>query len=123
MDENHSEFLLYETADGQFKIETRLQDETVWLTQKQMAELFGKAVSTVNEHIKNIFKEGELVEERTIRKFRIVQKEGSREVDFYNLDVIISVGYRVKSKRGTQIQNLGNSALERVYRQRFYYER
>ena len=108
MDENQSEFLLYETEDGQLKIETRIQDETVWLTQKQMADLFGKASSTINEHIRNIFREGELVEERTIRKFRIVQKEGSRsvsrEVDFYNLDVIISVGYRVKSHRGTQFR-------------------
>ncbi len=83
-------------------------DETVWLTQGQMAILFGKNLRTINEHIKNVYKEAELSQERTIRKFRIVQKEGGREVErpvaFYNLDVIISVGYRVKSKHGTQFR-------------------
>ncbi|MEA2056362.1 MAG: virulence RhuM family protein [Patescibacteria group bacterium] len=103
-----SEFLLYKTEDGQTKIEVRLLNETVWLSQKGMARLFQKSVSTINEHIKNIFEEGELEEKSTIRNFRIVQKEGgrevSREIEFYNLDVIISVGYRVKSHRGTQFR-------------------
>ena len=102
------EFLLYISADGQVRIETKMLDETVWLTQKQMAELFGKDVRTISEHIVNIYDEGELLTDGTIRKFRIVQQEGMREVardiDHYNLDVIISVGYRVKSHRGTQFR-------------------
>jgi hypothetical protein len=85
-----------------------LENETVWLSQRQMAELFQKDVRTINEHIQNVFEEGELQREPTIRKFRIVQKEGARsverEVEGYNLDVIISVGYRVKSQRGTQFR-------------------
>ncbi|MBN1662502.1 MAG: virulence RhuM family protein [Deltaproteobacteria bacterium] len=103
-----SDLILYQTDDGQTKIEVRLEDEMVWLTQKLMAELFQKDVRTINEHIANIYEEGELVPEATIRKFRIVQSEGKREVsrgiDHYNLDVIISVGYRVKSHRGTQFR-------------------
>ena len=97
--------MIYKSKNGP-SLEVRLEEETVWLTQKQMALLFDKGISTINEHIKNIYKEGELEEESTIRKFRIVQHEGGRQVeryiDFYNLDVIISVGYRVKSLRGTQ---------------------
>jgi death-on-curing family protein len=104
---NRGEIIIYDSKDGP-KLEVRLEDETVWLTQKQMALLFDKDVRTINEHIKNIYKEKELDETSTIRKFRIVQKEGKREVkrevDFYNLDVIISVGYRVNSKRGTQFR-------------------
>ncbi|SDC25775.1 virulence RhuM family protein [Acinetobacter boissieri] len=103
-----SEFLLYVSEDGELKIDVRLLDETVWLTQKQMAEMFQKNVSTINEHIKNVFDEGELDQNSTIRNFRIVQQEGGRsierEVQHYNLDVIISVGYRVKSNRGTQFR-------------------
>lgn len=104
---NRGEIIIYESKDGP-KLEVCLEDETVWLTKKQMALLFDKSVPTINEHIKKIYKEGELQENSTIRKFRIVQKEGKREVkrevDFYNLDVIISVGYRVNSKRGTQFR-------------------
>lgn len=100
--------IIYNTENGETKIEVRMKDETVWLTQKQMANLFDKDVRTINEHIKNVFSERELAENSTVRKFRIVQKEGEREVtrdiDFYNLDVIISVGYRVKSLRGTQFR-------------------
>lgn len=103
-----SDLLLYQTEDGRTRIQVRLENETVWLTQKMMAELFQKDVRTINEHIRNIYDEGELKPEGTIRKFRIVQIEGarqvSRETDFYNLDVIISVGYRVKSHRGTQFR-------------------
>jgi len=102
------EILLYQTEDGQTRVQVHLQDETVWLSQRQMAELFQKDIRTINEHIKNIYAEGELEPGPTIRKFRIVQTEGdrevAREVDFYNLDVIISVGYRVKSHRGTQFR-------------------
>ncbi len=103
-----SEILIYQTDDGKTRIEVQLENETVWLSQKLMAELFQVSVPTVNEHIRNLLKEGELQPAPTIRKFRIVQTEGSRgvsrEVDFYNLDVIISVGYRVKSHRGTQFR-------------------
>ena len=108
MQENNSTILIYQTEDGVTKIETRLQEETVWLTQAQLCELFQKSKSTISEHIKNIFEERELSEDSTVRKFRTVQIEGKREVertvDFYNLDVIISVGYRVKSHRGTQFR-------------------
>jgi hypothetical protein len=103
-----SSLLLYQTEDGQTRVEVRLDNETVWLTQKQMSELFQKDVRTINEHIQNIYSEEELHPEPTIRKFRIVQLEGSREVtrfiDFYHLDIIISVGYRVNSHRGTQFR-------------------
>ncbi len=105
---NESQILLYHAEDGKTQIQVKLQDETVWLTQAQMAELFQRNIPTINEHIKNIYEEGELDEEATIRKFRIVQTEGkrrvTRDVDFYNLDVTISVGYRVKSHRGTQFR-------------------
>jgi len=97
------EFLLYKTEDGRIRIETRMQEETVWLTQDQMAQLFGKAKSTINEHIKNIFKEGELVEEQVMRKFGN-SEFSTKPTNYYNLDVIISVGYRVKSLRGTQFR-------------------
>ncbi len=103
-----SELLLYTTPDHKTPIEVRLEDETVWLTQRQLSELFQKSVPTINEHIRNVFAEGELDAGATIRKSRIVQDEGgrqvTRDVDFYNLDVIISVGYRVKSHRGTQFR-------------------
>ena len=105
---NTGEILIYQTEDGTTKIETRLIDESVWLTQAQIFELFQKSKSTISEHIKHIFDEGELNETSTVRKFRTVQNEGTREVvreiEYYNLDVIISVGYRVKSHRGTQFR-------------------
>ena len=101
-------FLIYTTPDGNVKVEAFLHDENIWLTQKKMAELFNVEVNTINYHIKEIFKSGELSESSTTRKFRIVQKEGSRnierETDFYNLDAIISVGYRVNSKEATQFR-------------------
>ncbi len=106
--EKNNQIIIYNTEDGETKIEVKVENETVWLSQKQMAELFDKDVRTVNEHIKNVFLEGELAENSAIRKFRIVQKEGNRDVirdiDCYNLDVIISVGYRVSSLRGTQFR-------------------
>ena len=108
LSEIRSEILIYQTENGRTRIDVRLEDETVWLSQKLMAELFQKDVRTINEHIKNIYSEGELEPKATIRKFRIVQTEGarqvSRNVDFYNLEVIISIGYRVKSHRGTQFR-------------------
>lgn len=104
----NSEMLLYQDRDGVIKVDVRLEDETVWLTQEQMASLFGKGRSTITEHIRNVFEEGELEQDRTCRKFRQVRQEGERsverEIEYYNLDVIISVGYRVKSSQGTQFR-------------------
>ncbi len=103
-----SNFLLYKTDDGKIKVEVVFHGETIWLTQKKMAELFDVEVNTINYHIKEIFKSNELEESSTIRNFRIVQKEGTRDVErateFYNLDMIISVGYRVNSVRATQFR-------------------
>lgn len=111
-----SHLIIYNTEDGRTRIEVRLLDETVWLTQNQMGELFDKDKRTISEHIQNIFREGELSPDSTIRKFRTVQTEGLREVarqiDFYNLDVIISVGYRVSSHRGTQFRIWATSKLK-----------
>ncbi|MHA7915660.1 virulence RhuM family protein [Alloalcanivorax xenomutans] len=96
-------------------VEVRLEGETVWLSQKQMAELFGKDLRTINEHVGNVYKEDELGREATIRKFRIVRQEGNRQVrraiDHYNLDVIISVGYRVKSQRGVRFRQWATRVL------------
>lgn len=100
-----SEIILYQTEDGQTKIQTRLENETVWLSQAQMATLFGKAKSTISEHIKNVFEEGELLQDSVVRNFRTTAADGKDyQTNFYNLDVIISVGYRVKSVRGTQFR-------------------
>lgn len=100
--------LMYQAEDGQTKLEVRLENDTAWLTQKMMAELFQVAVPTINEHIKNIFDEGELTSQATVRKFLIVQNEGtrqvSRQVDFFNLEMILAIGYRVRSHRGTQFR-------------------
>jgi prophage maintenance system killer protein len=102
------EIVIYRDRHKKASLEVHLEQETVWLSQAKMAELFGKDIRTVSEHVQNIYKEGELKRNSTIRKFRIVQTEGKRqverEIDFYNLDVIISVGYRVKSQRGTQFR-------------------
>jgi hypothetical protein len=103
-----SSIVLYQTADGRTRIQCRFEDETVWLTQKLMAELFQIGVGTVNHHLKAIFAERELPPEATIRRYRIVQNEGARqiarEVEHYNLDAIIAVGFRVRSHRGTQFR-------------------
>jgi hypothetical protein len=99
------QFILYQTEDGQTRVEVRIFRETVWLSQKAMAELFQKDVRTINEHIRNVFSEGELREEAVIRKSRITASDGKQyDTLHYNLDVIISVGYRVKSHRGTQFR-------------------
>lgn len=103
-----SDLILYENPDGSIRIDVRLEDETVWLTQEQMALLFDKGRSTVAEHILNAYEEGELEQFATCRKFRQVRNEGNRvverEIDHYNLDVIISVGYRVRSPQGTKFR-------------------
>jgi len=97
------EILIYQNTDGNIKVDVRLEEETVWLTQDQMAVLFGKAKSTINEHIKNIFEEGELNEAISLHKFGISEFQ-QKAPNYYNLDVIISVGYRVKSQQGTQFR-------------------
>lgn len=106
-----SEIVIYKSEDGNIKVDVLFEDETVWLTQQQICELFGKSRSTISEHIKNIFEEGELQEDVVVRKIRnttqhgaIEDKTQTHEVNYYNLDVIISVGYRVKSKQGTQFR-------------------
>ncbi len=107
----NSEILIYQNQDGKIKIDVRLDEETVWLTQAQMQELFQKSKATISEHIKNVFKEGELNKEVAVREFRTTTSHGAiagktqeSKVNLYNLDVVISVGYRVKSVQGTQFR-------------------
>ncbi|MDI6765786.1 MAG: virulence protein RhuM/Fic/DOC family protein [Bacteroidota bacterium] len=105
MTEQKGEIIIYQTEDGKTGLDVRLKDQTVWLTQAQMAKLFGKGRSTVTEHILNVFKEKELKENSVCRNFRHTAQDGKTyDVQYYNLDVIISVGYRVKSKSGTQFR-------------------
>lgn len=108
-----SNILIYQTEDGQTKIQTRLEDETVWLTQAQLCELFQKSKPTISEHIKHIFEDGELVEDAVVRKFRTTANDGKNyDTNFYNLDVIISVGYRVKSLQGTKFRQWATARLK-----------
>ncbi len=113
--QNETDILIYQTEEGKTKIDVRLENETVWMTQKAIAELYQKGVNTINEHIKNIYVEGELNESGTIRKNRIVQTEGKREIErmvsFYNLEMIIVIGYRVRSHRGTQFRKWATERL------------
>lgn len=115
MEENKSQIIIYQTESGETKLDVRFQDETVWLTQKLMSELFQTSIPNINMHLKNIFEEGELDENRTIKDFLIVQKEGNREVKrkqvFYNLDAIISVGYRIKSNIATKFRQWATGQL------------
>ena len=110
--------LIYRSADGKIKVDVRFENETIWLSLDQMATLFGRDKSTVSRHVKNVFEEGELSPEATVANFATVQAEGNREVarniDYYNLDVIISVGYRVKSQKGTEFRIWATQRL-RVY--------
>lgn len=114
-DQPKGEIILYRTEDGLSRVECRFVDESLWLTQRLMAELFQITVPTVNEHLSTIYADGELAPEATIRKFRIVQSEGSREVrrlvEHYNLEVILAVGYRVRSPRGTAFRQWATSRL------------
>ena len=114
--DNYGEILIYQSEDGLTNIEVKIQDETVWLTQQQMAELFQTSRTNVVEHIKHIYEEDELDEESTCRKFRQVRKEGNREVSrempYYNLDMIISLGYRVKSLIATQFRRWATERLK-----------
>jgi len=113
---SNGQITIYPSTDGSIATEVRLEGETVWLSQKQMAELFDKDVRTVNEHILNVFEAGELIRETTVRNFRIVRQEGQRqvkrEIEHYNLDVIISIGYRVNSKKGTQFRIWASNILK-----------
>jgi hypothetical protein len=115
MQENNSQIIIYQNEDGETKLEVRFQEETVWLTQKLMAELFQTTPQNITIHLKNIFKEGELEEKATCKDFLQVQIEGKREVkrerQFYNLDAIISVGYRIKSKVATKFRQWATSQL------------
>ena len=110
------QFLLYQTPDGESKIEVKLQDDTVWLSLDQMAELFQRNKSTISRHIKNVLEEGELLADSTIANFATVQNEGKRHVErqitYYNLDMIISVGYRVHSYRGVQFRIWATKVLK-----------
>jgi prophage maintenance system killer protein len=111
-----NQITIHQSSDGSVQLEVTLDQETVWLNQRQLSALFDKDVRTINEHIHNVFAEQELGVESTVRKFRIVQQEGkrqvNREVEHYNLDMIISVGYRVNSKKGTQFRIWANNILK-----------
>jgi hypothetical protein len=110
-----AEFLIFTSTAGKESIEVRYEDETIWLSQKMMAALFDVGLPNINEHLKNIYDSGELIREATIRKFRTVQAEGTREVsrnlEYYNLDAVISVGYRINSKRATQFRQWATRVL------------
>ncbi len=113
---NQTEIVLYTTADGKIKIDTIFQNETIWLTQKKMAELFDINIPAISKHLSNIYEEGELQKKATISKMETVQQEGNRSVtrnkEFYNLDAIIAVGYRVNSKRATQFRIWATNVLK-----------
>ncbi|MFK7115622.1 virulence RhuM family protein [Flavobacterium oreochromis] len=113
---NNNNFILYTAPNGNVKIEAYIQDETIWLTQQKMADVFGVVKSTISEHLSNIYESGELEKQATVRKFRTVQIEGEREVarnlEYYNLDAIISVGYRVNSSKATQFRIWATNILK-----------
>lgn len=116
--DNKSEIVIYTTKDGLTKVDVKFDSDTVWLTQDQLAELFQKSKSTINEHIKNIYEEGELEESVTMRKFGNTEFS-TKPTNFYNLDVIISVGYRVKSQRGVQFRIWATTVLKEYMRKGF----
>jgi hypothetical protein len=113
---SNNQIVIYQSEDGQTQVDVRLENETVWLTQAQMVELFQTTKQNVSLHVGNVFREGELEQESTVKEYLTVQNEGerkvSRKVKYYNLDVIISVGYRVKSKRGTAFRIWANKVLK-----------
>lgn len=120
MENVNSEFIIFKTQDEKISVDVRMIDETVWLSQDQMAMLFDKAKSTISEHIKHIFEEKELDENSVVRNFRTTESNGKNyEVNYFNLDVIISVGYRVKSLRGTQFRQWATKRLNEYIRKGF----
>ena len=127
MDNANGDIIIYQTDDGLTKIDVKIQNETVWLSQQQMAELFGTSRTNVIEHINNIYLEEELDKNSTCQNFRQVQKEGnrtvSREIPFYNLDMIISLGYRIKSKIATNFRRWATERLKEYMIKGFTYER
>ena len=120
MENQQKNFIIFKTEDEKISVDVLLDEETVWLTQAQMGMLFNKDKRTMSEHINNIFKEGELAENSVVRKFRTTASDGkSYDVNYYNLDVIISVGYRVKSQRGTQFRIWATQRLNEYIRKGF----
>lgn len=123
MSESKGELIIYQTEDGLTRIDVRLDNDTVWLSLDQMAELFQRDKSTISRHIKKVFQEGELIEDTTVANFATVQSEGDRQVSrnitYFNLDVIISVGYRVKSLRGTQFRRWASGVLKEYMKKGF----
>ncbi len=115
---DHSDLIIYTTEDGLTKVDVAFDEDTVWLTQEQMAELFQKSKSTINEHIQNIYKEGELQAENTMRKFGN-SEFSTKPTNYYNLDVVISVGYRVKSQRGVQFRIWASGIIKEYMRKGF----
>lgn len=117
------ELLIYQTEDGKTKIDVFFEDDTIWLNQKQISQLYQRDTRTINEHVKNIYDDGELEQLATIRKFRIVQKEGnrevSREIDYYNLNMILAIGYRVRSHRGNQFRHWASEILSEYMKKGF----
>ena len=116
MSDENNLFLIYRSEDGRTRIDVMLEAETLWLNQKQLTELFGKAKGTISEHIKNIYEDGELTREATVRFFRTVQQEGdrevSREVEHYNLDMVLALGYRVRSQAGVRFRQWASDKLK-----------
>lgn len=114
--EVYNEILIYQSDDGKSQLEVSLQDDTIWLTQKQLSELFQTTIPNINMHLKNIFKEGEQMEKATIKESLIVQLEGKRKVKrkqiVYNLEIIISIGYRINSFRATQFRQWATQTLK-----------
>lgn len=124
MDEfQKGDILIYQTEKGDTKIDVFMEDGTIWLSQKQISQLYQKGINTINEHIKHIIEDEELDEESTIRKFRIVQSEGdrevSREIEYYNLKMILAIGYRVRSNVGVQFRNWASSVLTEYMKKGF----
>ena len=117
-DKIQSELIIYTTEDGNTKVDVTFDDDTVWLTQDQMAQLFQKSKSTINEHIKNIYEDGELIQEQTMRKFGN-SEFSTKPTNYYNLDVIISVGYRVKSQRGVQFRIWASAIIKEYMKKGF----
>jgi hypothetical protein len=111
-----SEILIYQSNDGKTKLEVTLENETIWLSQKQICELYGKSKSTISGHIKTIFEDEEVDENSTVRNYRTVQREGNRNIErdvkYYNLDMIIAIGFKVRSRIGVQFRKWANDKLK-----------